>query len=60
MVTTAVQQGIWKLEQNSDTKEMSLYKYGGIVEKWQEESLLSWEQMYEVLLRESYKRRGED
>ena len=59
MVTVAVQQGIWKLEQNSETKVLSLYKYGELVDQSEEERLLTWEEMYEILLHESYEKRGE-
>ena len=55
----AVSAGIWKIEQNTDTMEIVLFKYGHEVGRWEEEQLLSWTQLHDMLLRESYLRRGE-
>lgn len=58
-MVTAVEQGIWKLEQDSATLEMTLFRYGHPRDKWQENKLLSWEEMHDTLLRVSYQLRGE-
>lgn len=58
-MVTAVEQGIWKLEQDSATLEMTLFRYGHKIDRWQENKRLSWEELHDTLLRVSYQLRGE-
>lgn len=55
----AVSSGVWKIEQDTKTLGIVLLKYGAEVEKWKGERLYTWEELHDILLRESYKRRGE-
>ena len=56
----AAMSGIWKVEQNSETLEMRLYKYGHEIERWQGEKEYSFEELHEILMKKTYERRGED
>lgn len=47
--------GVWKLMQNTDTKEVVLTKYGHTVKNWKLDKLLKEDEMQNMLLRESYK-----
>lgn len=59
MIQTGVQQGIWRLEQDSGTLVMRLLRYGHVIAEWTGAKEYSWEELYEMLLQESYERRGE-
>lgn len=50
---------VWKIEQAATTMEVVLYKYGHPVGRWQENRLLTWEELYNMLLQKSYEMRGE-
>ncbi len=49
----AVSAGVWEIVQDTDTNEVYLYKYGDLLETWQESKRLTWEEMYEILSRKS-------
>ena len=55
----AVAQGIWRVEQNSVSKEVYLVKYGEMIDHWTGDKIYSFEELYEILLKESYERRAE-
>ena len=55
----AVSAGVWKLEQDSSTLELTLFKFGREVQKWQENRIFTWQELYFRLLHESFERRGE-
>lgn len=51
---------VWRIEQNAQTFEIVLYKYNNAVGRWPSERLLTWEELYNMLLRKSYEKRGEE
>lgn len=55
----AVSQGIWRVEQDSGSKEVYLIKYGEMIAHWTGEKIYSFEELYDILIKESYERRGE-
>ena len=59
MEKIAVSSGVWRIEQNTETKEVVLFKWETEKKRWPEDRLLTWEELYEELLRESYEMRGE-
>lgn len=56
----SVQEGIWKVTQNPATLEMSISKYGEVVDVWQGEKNYSFSELEEILVRKSYELRGEN
>lgn len=46
---------IWELIQNTETKEITLKKFGHEIKKYQSEKLLDEAQMQDMLLTEMYK-----
>lgn len=59
MEKIAVSSGVWRIEQNTETKEVILFKWESEVDRWQEDKLLTWEELYDQLLKRSYDLRGE-
>lgn len=53
----AVHQGIWRVEQDISTLHVWLLKYGEVIDEWDGEKIYSFDELYDILLKESYKRR---
>lgn len=55
----AVSQGIWRVEQDCDSLEVFLIKYGNMIDHWKGEKIYTFEELHDILIKESYKRRQE-
>lgn len=49
METIAVKVGMWMIEQNSETFEVSLKKYGAVIENWTGDRLYSFNELHDML-----------
>ena len=57
--TLAVSQGIWRVEQDVSTLHVWLLRYGDPIDEWDGDKRYSFEELHDILLKESYKRRKE-
>lgn len=55
--TLAVSQGIWRVEQDVSTLHVWFLKYGEVIDEWDGDKRYSFDDLHDILLKESYKRR---
>ena len=55
----AVSQGIWRIEQDVASLEVYLLRYGDPIDHWTGEKIYSFDELHDMLIKESYIRRND-